>query len=252
MRRRLVTLLATLALVYAGFCGLLFFAQRSLIYFPAPRLGTGEVETLARPGATVAVSVRPRPGPAAAIYFGGNAEAVVRSLPELAAAFPERALYLLHYRGYAASDGSPSEAALLGDALALFDRVHSRHPEVVVVGRSLGAAIAVHVAAARPAERVVLVTPFDSLAGIAAAHYWFLPVRWLLRDRYEAWRDAPKVAAPTDLLVAAEDEIVPRARAEALLRQFRPGVATWHELAGVGHNTISASPDFLPLLRGSG
>jgi pimeloyl-ACP methyl ester carboxylesterase len=249
----LVTLLVGIGATYLGLCLLAWVAQRSMIYLPPPRAGgsSGEIEILSVPGAAVAISVRPRPGPRALLYFGGNAEDVAQSLPEFAAVFPEHSLYLLHYRGYGESTGRPSEAAIHADALALFDRVHAGHPEVVVVGRSLGAAVAVRLASLRPVARLVLVTPFDSLARVAERHYRIFPVRWLLEDRYEAWRDAPRVSAPTLLLVAEDDEIAPRAHAEALFAQFRPGVARLEVLAGAGHNTISASPAYFGWLRGA-
>lgn len=251
MRRAIVNLAATPLAIYVGLCLLLYFTQRSMIYLP-PRgdARAGAIETLAVPGARLAVSVLPREGPRAAIYFGGNAEAVAWTLPELDRAFPERALFALHYRGYGRSTGAPSEEVLYADALALFDRVHAAHPNVVVVGRSLGAAIATHVASRRPTSRLVLVTPFDSLANVGAHHYPIFPVRWLLLDRYDAWRDAPKVTAPTRLIVAGSDEIVPRRLAEALLDHFRPGVASLAIVPGATHNTISERPDYLPLLAG--
>jgi len=251
MRRAIVSLAATALAVYLGLCLLLFFLQRSMIYLP-PRwdAGAGEVETLAVPDARLAVSVLPREGPRAAIYFGGNAEAVAWTLPELDRAFPGRALFALHYRGYGRSTGKPSEEALYADALALFDHAHAAHPDVVVVGRSLGAALATRVASRRPVARLVLVTPFDSLANVGAHHYRIFPVRWLLRDRYDATRDAPKVTAPTRLIVAGSDEIVPRRLAESLLDCFRPGVASLAVVPGATHNTISEYPEYLPLLSG--
>jgi hypothetical protein len=249
-----VSLLATIGLIFLGLCWVAWATQRSMIYLPPRGAGgsSGEIETLSVPGATLAVAARPRPGPRALIYFGGNAEDVTYSLPELAEAFPDHSLYLLHYRGYGASSGKPSEAALHADALVLFDRVRAGHPEVVVVGRSLGSAVAVRLASLRPVARLVLVTPFDSLLRVAERHYRFLPVGSLLQDRYESWRDAPRVTAPTLLIVAERDEIAPRAHAEELLRQFPPGVARLEVVPGAGHNTISARPEYLALLRREG
>ena len=246
-----MSLLATIGAIFGGLCLVAWAAQRSMIYLP-PRgagAGPGEIEKLTVPGARLAVSVRPRPGPRALVYFGGNAEAVAFALPELAEAFPEHSLYLLHYRGYGASSGSPSEAVLYADALALFDRVSGQHHEVVVVGRSLGSAVAVRLASLRPVASLVLVTPFDSLMRVAERHYRLLPVRWLLKDRFEAWRDAPRVSAPTLLIVAERDEIAPRAHAEALLGQFQPGIARLEVVPGAGHNSISAHRRYWELLR---
>jgi len=68
--------------------------------------------------------MRPKDGPGALIYFGGNAEDVSLNMRSFSAGFPESAIYLLHYRGYGGSTGKPSEGALFADALTLFDEVH--------------------------------------------------------------------------------------------------------------------------------
>ena len=178
--------IAAVALAYLAICVLVFFVQRSLIYFPQPS-SLGDRDTTIDVPATdarVVASVRPRPGAKAVVYFGGNAEDVTSSIPRLAASFPEHALYLLHYRGYGRSGGKPSEKALVGDALALFDLAQREHASVEVVGRSLGSGVAVQVASARPVARLVLVSPYDSLMAIARARFPFLPVSLLMLDRY--------------------------------------------------------------------
>ena len=131
---------------------------------------------LAVDGAEVAVTTQPAQGTRALLYFGGNAEDVSASLPQLARDFPGRALYLMHYRGYGASTGRPSEAALHADALALFDKVHATQPQVAVMGRSLGSGVAVRLAAQRPVSALVLVTPYDSLRDGAARQRPVFPV----------------------------------------------------------------------------
>jgi uncharacterized protein len=239
------------ALLYMGLCAFLFLFQRSLIYLPHPP-SNHHRQTLTVPvdGAEIVVTVRQGETQEAVLYFGGNAEDVSYSLPTFETAFPGHALYMPHYRGYGDSTGKPSEAALFADALALFDMVHDKHPRVVVVGRSLGSAVAVHVAGQRSVERLVLVTPFDSILGLAQKLYPLFPVRWLLLDRFETEKSASGVTAPTVLIVAEEDEIVPRKSAEELLARFVPGVAEMKIISGAGHNTISISPDYIPLLQG--
>ena len=247
-----VAAIAAIALAYVGVCVFVFAIQRSLIYYPQPSsLGDRDTTvTLPVAGAHVVASVRERAGAKAVVYFGGNAEDVTLSIPGLAAAFPGHALYLLHYRGYGASGGAPSEAALVGDALALFDLAQREHAAVEVVGRSLGSGIAVQVASARPAARLVLVTPYDSLVAIASSHFPYLPVAWLLRDRYESDRHAAMVGAPTLVIAADRDEVIPRASTDRLLARFRPGVATLHVIAG-DHNSVSEQPDYGPILGGA-
>jgi pimeloyl-ACP methyl ester carboxylesterase len=130
--------------------------------------------------------------------------------------------------------------------------VAQRGGDIVVVGRSLGSGVAVQLAAGRPRDigRVVLVTPYDSLVALAARLYPVFPVRWLLRDRYDSARHAPQIDAPTLLIAAEHDEVIPREHAEALAARFRAGLATLRVVDGVGHNDISQSPEYMRLLRG--
>ena len=249
--QKTLTILVMLALgAYAAACLALFIMQRSLIYYPpaSAAFPAPHTSTLAVPGASLKVSERPANGHGAVIYLGGNAEDVSASLPLLDAAYPDRALYLLHYRGYAGSSGKPTEEELVHDALALFDKVAPEHGDIVVVGRSLGSGVAVQLATQRPVRRLVLVTPFDSLRDLAAQQFPYFPVRWLLRDRYESWRFAPQVTAPTLILAAGQDEIIPPKSTRQLSTRFSPKVATMRVIDGVGHNTISNSPDYIKAL----
>ena len=252
MSRAMLTLSAVVAVVYLALCACLFMFQRSLIYFPQPRsLGSGTaVITLRVDGAEVLVTSRPQSGPNALVYFGGNAEDVSYSLRSLSTAFPDHAVYLLHYRGYGGSSGKPSEAALFADALALFDRIRIEHQNILVVGRSLGSGVAVHLASLRPVARLVLVTPYDSMQELAARQFAYFPVRWLLLDKFESWRYASQVMAPTLLIAAEHDEVIPRTSTESLYARFRTGVATFEVVAATSHNTISESPEYIPLLKG--
>ena len=256
MKSVLVSLVTVALLVYIGLCVLLFFKQRSMLYFPQPRTdvaGTTLMQ-LDRGDAIVNVTRLQRDAPVALIYFGGNGEDVSLSVPELAEAHPRRTLFLMHYRGYGGSTGSPSETALVADALALYDKVaadpNANYSDIVLVGRSLGSGIAVQVASQRPVSRLVLVTPYDSIQQLAARQFPYVPVRWLLLDRFESWKYAGQVTAPTLLIAAEQDEIIPRDSTEALLQSFRSGVAELRVIGSASHNTISDSPDYIPLLKG--
>jgi len=247
----MITFVVVVVLIYLGLCAVLFLFQRSLIYFPQPRLlDTAPKISLPVDKADIVITVRPHAGPYALIYFGGNAEDVSHSLPSLSAAFPEYAIYLAHYRGYGGSSGKPSEAALVADALALFDQVQTSHKTIVVVGRSLGSGVAVQLASLRPVERLVLVTPYDIIQELAARQFPYFPVRWLLQDKFESWRYASQITAPTLVLAAEQDEVIPRASTESLFKQFRDGVAALKVIRGTSHNTISESPEYLLQLRG--
>jgi pimeloyl-ACP methyl ester carboxylesterase len=251
--RTVAVILGIALMIYGGLCAVLYFYQRSLIYFPQPSAYGSAASTMKLPvdGAELSIAVRPRAGTKAVMYFGGNAEDVSGSLPELSAAFPEHAIFLMHYRGYGGSSGSPSEEALHKDAALLFDKVHAQHPVVVVVGRSLGSGVAVRLATQRPVARLVLVTPYDSLQDLAASIYPIFPVRWLLADKYESGRYAPLVTAPTTIIAAERDEVIPRSSTDQLHARFTQGVARFVVLPGTGHNTISNHRLYQQLLRGS-
>lgn len=244
--RRMLWSLFTVAIgVYAGLCLVFVIFQRSFIYMPTPETPAhAKTFTLDVPGAAIRISARRRDGPKALIYFGGNAEDVAFTAPDLAELFPDRAIYCLHYRGYSGSSGRPAETALRSDARSLFELVHGRHPEVIVVGRSLGSSLAIQLAAEEPVSRLVLITPFESILSIAQRVAPFLPMRVLLRDRYESWRYAPKVTCPTLVIAASHDEIVPLADTQRLVTAFPPHVATLRVIAGTNHNSVSGEPAF--------
>jgi pimeloyl-ACP methyl ester carboxylesterase len=239
------SILSVAACSYVGLCLMFFFFQRSFIYMPTPVAPAHAAAiTLEVPGATLRVSCHSMDGTKALVYFGGNAEDVAFTLPELAERFPDRAIYALHYRGYSGSTGHPAEAAMRNDALALFRTVHDRHADVIVVGRSLGSSLAIQLAAEGHVSRLVLIAPFESILKIAQRTAPFLPMGLLLRDPWQSWRYAPRVSCPTLILAASHDEIVPMGDTRRLLEAFRPGVATLLVIQGAGHNSVSDAAEF--------
>jgi hypothetical protein len=194
-------------------------------------------------------------GPAGAplvLYFGGNADFSGQFLLEAPAELPGCSLAALDYRGYGESTGVASEAALKADALLIYDRLTAAGGEydkskVVVMGRSLGTALAAHVAASRDVAAVVLVTPFDSIRAVGQERHPFFPVGLLLKNPFDVLPDAAKVAAPTLIVIAASDTTVPPEHARRLAAAWR-GPHTTATLAG-DHDTVLANPDYWPTIR---
>ncbi len=251
MLKILGSLFALLAVIYLGLCAALYIFQRSFIYYPQPGSAppAADILRLPRADATVLVSARQRDGTNALLYFGGNAEDVSQNLPAFSQAFPDYAIYLLHYRGYGGSSGTPSEEAIQSDALALFDMVYANHKNIAVIGRSLGSGVAIHLASQRPAARLVLVTPYNSMQELAAAQFPYFPVSSLLKDKFESWRYAPQIKIPTLLIAAENDEVIPGSSTKQLSAHFAAGIATLRTIPATGHNTISADPAYLGILR---
>jgi pimeloyl-ACP methyl ester carboxylesterase len=223
--------------------------QRQMLYLPQyTRVDAASTDfELINEGLTLR-GWRVNPGqPRALLFFGGNAEEIGYQRQRFARWFPGHTIYLLAYRGYGASEGSPSEAALKGDALALYDAIAPQHVGVDVLGRSVGSGVALHLAARRSVGRLALITPYDSLVAVASRHYPLFPVNWLLRERFEASVDAVSVQAPTLLLLARQDEIIPPAHGEALARAFpQPPALQWLDS---DHNTTEMDANFALALQ---
>lgn len=245
---RLLLIAVTLLLAaLAGVLALLYLRQRELIYFPAyTRVDPRQTDfALHRENVTLRGWVVNRGSPGAILYFGGNAERVEASREDFARWFPDAAVYLMAYRGYGASDGTPNEEALASDAVALYDHVRDRHPgaPINVIGRSLGSGVAARLASQRPVERLALVTPFDSLIGVARVHYPWAPVDWLMRERYESARHLSAYGGRMLVVRAGRDRIVPPASTARLVASLAspPEVVV---LAQADHNDISGYPEY--------
>jgi pimeloyl-ACP methyl ester carboxylesterase len=192
-----------------------------------------------------------RAGVPLVIYFGGNAEEVSWMIEETANV-PGASWLLVDYRGYGLSEGSPGEAALVSDALQWFDhavKLPGVDPRrVFVFGRSLGSGVAVALAAERPLAGLVLATPYDSLVAVARRYYWYLPVGWILRHRFDSIALAPARKQPLLCLIAERDEVIPPVHAERLFDAWG-GAKRKYVLAEAGHNSIDAHPGFWPPIR---
>jgi uncharacterized protein len=130
---------------------------------------------------------------------------------------------LFDYRGYGGNPGSPSEEGLHADAVAAYrylgDRPEVDPARVILLGESLGAAVAVGLAAddaVPPPAGLVLRSPFTSLVDVARHHYPFLPVRWLLWDRYPSEERIGALEVPLVVVAGDADAIVPVEQSERL------------------------------------
>ena len=128
-------------------------------------------------------------------------------------------VFLPEYRGFGGNPGTPSEAGLLLDAHAALDAVHALgvpSSRILLWGESLGSGLAIQLAAEQPVAAVLLEAPYTSITDLAAARFPFVPVRWLLRDRFESSRYIASVQAPVLVMHGARDQIIPLAMGEAI------------------------------------
>lgn len=160
----------------------------------------------------------------AVIYFGGRSEEVSWLVRDSGRLFPGMAVLAVNYRGYGNSDGEPAEQLMVDDGRLLFDWLAERHHvdarRVAVVGRSLGSGVAVQVAMERPVHSLVLITPYDSILAIAKRRFRAVPVEYVLRHRFESVKYAPSLTAPTYVLRAASDDVVPHSHTDVLVSKL--------------------------------
>jgi hypothetical protein len=182
------------------------------------------------------------------IYFMGNAGSLAVFEPILARhRAAGRSVLAMTYRGGGGAEGRPSEAGLKADALLARDAVGAlwpAHGPVVVEGYSLGTGLALHVAARREVDRVILAAPYGRLcrlmmrrSGVPAC---LIP--WI--DRWQSDRDAGQLSAPVLMLLGEEDVLIPPAEALRLAAALPEGLGRVERLAGVGHNDLTTAPGY--------
>jgi pimeloyl-ACP methyl ester carboxylesterase len=132
-------------------------------------------------------------------------------------------LYVLEYPGYGAREGHPSKKSMDGAASQAYELLRAQHPgkKVCVLGESLGSGPACSLAHEKvPPDKIVLVVPFDTLASVASERFWFLPVRLLLRDRWNNVEMLQDYAGPVEIFGAVDDTIIPIHHARFLAKKI--------------------------------
>ncbi len=223
MKRLLKLLLISLVGCYLALCVVLFVVQRKLV-FPAP------VELLQVSAGMERVEVHnatfflwknvPGDGPVV-VHFHGNGEQVAY-LGWLADAWAARgaSFVAVEYPGYPGTEGSPSEEAIVKAGEAALQHLSGvlkiARSRLVLEGQSVGTGVAVTLASRGWGAKLVLISPYTTLPDVAARVFPWLPVRLLMRDRFDSASKAPGLKVPTLIVHGTQDEVVPFELGEAL------------------------------------
>ncbi len=194
------------------------------------RLKTEDGESL------LAWRIPPAPGRPMILYFHGNSGGIdLRFERFRALAQAGMGLLAIEYRGYASSTGSPSERGLKLDGEAAYAAAIASGVapgRIVLLGESLGSGVAVALAARHKVGALVLDSPYSSIADVAAAAYWFMPVRALLRDPFRNDLLIGSVSAPTLVVHGTKDRVVPIRFGEKLFALANPPKEFWRVEGG--------------------
>ena len=181
------------------------------------------------------------------LYFHGNAGDLSR-WGEIATFFAQKEydIVVMDYRTYGKSTGKLGEQRLFADAQRFYDYVLERYSEekIIVYGRSLGTAIATQVASNNNPKKLVLETPFYNLYDAAKYRFSFLPLKLLLRYRFETNSNIQKIKCPIIIFHGTEDSVVPYASGKQLF-EAAPSPKELITIPGGDHNNLISFPIFL-------
>jgi len=244
-----ILLLVACYLLFAAF---LYAYQRKLVYHPVkldPSFNADEI-TIDSNGTRLHGWIL-NPGQArAVIYFGGNSELITHRSDYFEQVFADYSVYLVNYRGYGNSEGSPTEAAFFADALAIYDHIQEKYKSVSAYGRSLGSGVAVYLAAKRPLDQLILLTPYDSIAAVAQKIYPLFPVRYLITDRFDSAARADAIDVPVLIASAEHDREIALEHTLALRRRFTRVEVEYRQIKGAAHNDIIDFPEYRAFVEG--
>ncbi len=146
------------------------------------------------------------------LYFHGNAGNLMGRSDRFEKFAMQYGVLAISYRGYAKSGGSSSQDGFFQDADSAFEFLKSKNissKDIILFGESIGSAVAVNLASKHDFGGLILEAPFTSILSIAQKTYWFLPISFILKDRFESDKVASKVSAPVLIMHANKDYIVP-------------------------------------------
>lgn len=273
IKRVVLATLKGAVIVYLMVVAILFFTQRELLFHRTTAPPMLNDATLIEQREIVCLTTadglnlrswyfRPsRDGAPVVLFLHGNAGDIGNHLPFakflIAAGY---GVLALEYRGYGGNPGSPSEAGLTEDARAGFAFLKSQgiaDADIVLFGESLGTGVAVAMAAEHAVGAMILRSPYTSMPDVAASAFWYLPARWLVRDRFDSLSKIGRSTAPLFIFHGADDALIPIGLGRALF-DAAPEPKTWLTVEGVGHNDVQtpaaerAVLDFLARLPQAG
>lgn len=238
--KRWLRIVAVPLALYLLLVTVVYFRQRSMLFFPAHNAAPSTVLTPWSDGKRTIGYCREAPNAATVwLMMHGNAGQAADRDYVLSRMSDRDSLYVLEYPGYGLREGKPSMESMNRAASEAYQLLRTRNPNtaVCVLGESIGSGPACALAREKvPPDKIVLVVPFDSLVSVASERFFFLPVRLMLRDAWNNVETLRHYAGPVEIFGAANDAIIPIEHARALATKI-PG-AHFVAISG-GHNDWS-------------
>lgn len=231
MIRKVAVFFCSILFIYVVLIGLMFFMQRNMMYITSSAkpsvkdvgvIGLEEISVQTEDGLSLFGWYKapyPLSNPTI-VWFHGNASNVGittwRAFPYLKQGY---GLLAVEYRGYAGNAGAPTEQGLYQDGRAFIEWLKAKgagDKDIILYGESIGSGIAVQMAVEYPAiHTLILESPFTSTVDAAAFHYPYVPVKWLIHDRYENIGKIKDIKSPLIVTYGDRDRVIPHRLGEA-------------------------------------
>jgi len=250
MVRKTMEIFLSLLFLYLLVVLMTYIFQRNMMYFPQPfAINTTlsavpdiqEINVETQDGLSLTAWYKPpaKDTKPVILFFHGNASHVAMVSPR-AVPFVQDGygVLLAEYRGYSGNPGKPTEEGLYNDGRAYLTWLETQgiaRGRIILFGESLGTGVAVQIGIEHAGLRaLVLEAPFTSTVAVAQKHYPFLPVAWLMKDRYESIDKIGKITMPLIVVHGTNDTVVPFEQGKALFA-VAPDPKTFVTMEGAGH-----------------
>ncbi len=182
------------------------------------------------------------------IVFHGNAgTAYHRAYYSDALSKQNLRVILAEYPGYGGREGQPTETSLVSDAMETIRLAYETYGEPLYLwGESLGSGVVAGVVFQTevPIKGLVMFLPWDSLSNLAQTHYWYLPARWLVLDKYNSVENLLEYEGNVAVALAEMDEVVPAKHGHKLYESIDSNKKLW-VFDGTRHNSVPMAPQLL-------
>jgi alpha-beta hydrolase superfamily lysophospholipase len=260
-KRVLVKLILIILIIYISICVLLFIIQERLLFFPdkmnkdAAFKFDQKFEDLyittkdgVRLNGVLFKSNKPE---GIIFYLHGNGGSV-ESWGEIATKYTSQHFdcFILDYRGYGKSEGKiTSERQLHEDVQFVFDEIKARHQynKIIVLGYSLGTALAAKLASVNDVDMLILQAPYFSMTDVMNDHYHIIPP-FILRYKLETFRYVKNCRMPVVIFHGTGDKLINYQSSVRLKELLKPS-DTLILLKGQGHNEMTYNREYIDALN---
>jgi hypothetical protein len=251
-------MLMAAGLIYCVFLIVLFIFQRNFFYFPT-KTESYNIENLKGPDAKIMsaqnirwILLKPENDRGKIlVYFHGNAGMALHRLWK-ASAWVDFGYHvvLVEYPGYGMNKGSPSEQAFYISGRVVIDKTISDFPDsdLYIYGESIGSGTAVQMATEYDEKALIIESGFSSLTDVAFSKMPFVPVPFLIRDRFENDRKINDINSKLVMIHGDQDSIIPIHFGEKLYNTYK-GQKVFYKIDGAGHNNIYESTDISAIIQ---